>query len=96
MNSPETLPETRIEEEVLITLGYEHALDVVIGDNKLVTGRNFLDAYPEDSPHRQSTEDLLIGFRHMDSEDADYDEIRQLLLTYFDAWFGAPKPVESE
>jgi hypothetical protein len=83
--SPEL--EMSIEEWILTKLGYSHCLDTTISPDSTVTGRNFLEAYGE-SPHRQSTEDILEGFKDMDPSDPDYETARAYILRFLEAQFG--------
>lgn len=76
-----------IEEWILTKLGYGHCLDMIVSPGSTITGRNFLDAYGE-SPHRQKTEDILEGFKDMDSSDPDYDATKAYISRFLEAQFG--------
>lgn len=73
-------PQPRIEHLVLVKLGLEQLLDQPVYGGSPATGANFLDAYPDDSPHRTETEDILLAFDEMDAADPDYQQTRELIL----------------
>jgi hypothetical protein len=80
----EGAPKPSIEEQVLLKIGYGQHLDTPLNIGSPATGRNFLDAYG-DSPHRQETEDLLIGFLDLPETDPDYEPTKAYIITYIEA-----------
>ena len=83
----EEQPKPRIEERVLIELGYESYLDQPVAEGSYISGRNFLDSYH--SPEtRQHTEDMLYGFVDMPVTDPDYRDTKDMITRYLDAYFG--------
>lgn len=94
MTTPEELPEPRIEEVALRQLGYGHCLDreipVASRPGEVVTGRNFLDAYAGDSPHREETKQTLELLVDMDPSDPNYKTVETYVETYLRASFGEP------
>ena len=68
MASPELGPdsevELRTEEHYLITAGFGQFLDLELSSG--VKLRNFLDAYPDGSPHRDKTEGKMYQWLNPD------------------------------
>lgn len=90
--------EQRLEEEVLTKIGRSHYIPMpvqiggrrVYNGTELVCGRNFLDAYPTGSPHRQATEDMLQGFAGMEPTEDGYAQSSDYLVRMIDPFFIAP------
>lgn len=71
-----------IPKDTLVRLGAKHVLD------RTVLSENFLEAYPENSPHLQQTADVLEEFRDIDPTHPDYPGVSEFILTYFETIFG--------
>jgi hypothetical protein len=96
MHNQEPKEPASTEARILTDLGYAHVLGNPVpasspGAEPDVLAENFLDAYPDDSPHRQETEDLLTGYLAMDPSDPDYPATRRHILRYVETWFGPPE-----
>lgn len=83
-------PQPRLEEEVLVRLGYEHCLDTPLEAGGPIVGRNFLDVY-QNAPKRQDTEDLLQGFIEMSKADPDYAATKAYITRFIETFFGPPR-----
>lgn len=91
---------SRVEARILTDLGYARYLDAPVlrpdgskavgEDGRVVTGRNFLDAY-RNPDRRLHTEDLLEGHLSLDSTDPDYEKSREYIESFLLAYFGETK-----
>jgi hypothetical protein len=83
-----------LEAWALTEFGYGHTIGTEIPNVSGVLAENFLNAYPEGSPHRQETEDTLQGYHDMDPLDPDYEATRRFIALVLARRFG-PLPPET-
>jgi hypothetical protein len=100
MRSPEHAPTPRLEETALENLGLTQYLDqaVVATDGSVardsygrpITGRNFMDSYPADSPHKEDTALLLQAFNDTVPGSTEQEALKAAITPFVDARFRRP------